>query len=362
MLRALLEARNVVVRAPNALGDLVMATPAFARLAAHYGRDRLSLVCLPAGESLLRGNVWFREVLAYDRKGRHAGFGGSLAFARELRKRRFDLGIILPNSLGSAFQFLWGGVKRRVGYFKEGRRFLLHAGRPRDHDEQGRFVPKYTGRYFMDLLDVMGLPPAPLVPVLPLTAEEQSEAGRALAERGLVERPFVVIAPGAAFGPSKLWPAERFAAVADALAGRGLGVLFSLGPGEEETVAAVRRHMRADAATTQGLSLGVIKAVIARAALVLTNDTGPRHVAVALGRPVVCVMGPNDPRYSALPEVEKGEVVRQPVDCAPYAWPCQLKECPIDHRCMTAIDAERVLKACLKHLADAGNAGASRTA
>lgn len=351
MLRALLDARNVVVRAPNALGDLVMATGAFARLAAHYGQQRLSLVCLPAALPLLQGNEWFQEILAYDRKGKHKGLSGSLAFARQLRDRKFDLGILLPNSLGSAMQFVWGGVKRRVGYYKEGRGIFLHAGRKRDTDAGGRFVPKYTGLYFMDLLDVIGLPPAPMVPSLPVTESERHAAAEAIGARGLQGGPLVVLAPGAAFGPSKLWDAARFAAVADALAARGAKVLLSFGPGEQATVDAVQQAAGQKYATSHGLDLGTLKAVIARAALVLTNDTGPRHVAVALGRPVVCIMGPNDPRYSALPDVEKGEVIREPVDCSPYAWPCQLKQCPIDHRCMKAITVERVVQACGKWLA-----------
>lgn len=347
----MLDARNVVVRAPNALGDLVMATPAFARLASHYGRERLTLICLPAGVPLLAGNTWFHEVLPYDRKGLHAGLGGSLAFARQMRARRFDLGIILPNSLGSAFQFLWGGVKRRVGYFKEGRRFLLHAGRPRDHDKTGKFVPKYTGQYFMDLLDVMGLPPGPLKPELTVTPEESAAAADAMGRLGLEGGPLVIIAPGAAFGPSKLWPADRFAAVGDALARQGCKILLSGGPGEEATLDSVARVMETKPPTSAGLNLGVLKAVMANSALVLTNDTGPRHVAVALGRPVVCIMGPNDPRYSALPGFERGEVIRQAVDCSPYTWPCQLKDCPIDHRCMNEISVDRVLAACLAQIA-----------
>ncbi|MCC6463747.1 MAG: lipopolysaccharide heptosyltransferase II [Planctomycetes bacterium] len=350
MLRDLLESRNVVVRAPNALGDLVMATPAFARLAAHFGRERLTLVCLPAGKPLLEGNTWFKEVLPYDRKKAHAGLGGAWDFARELRKRAFDLGILLPNSLGSALQFWLGGVKRRVGYFKEGRRLLLHAGRPREHDQQGRFVPKYTGQYFMDLLDVLGLPPAPLTPTLPVSDAERATA-RAFLDAGLPgEGPLVVIAPGAAFGPSKLWPAARFAAVAGALRAEGARLLLSFGPGEEPTVQAVQAALDTPAATTAGLNLGTLKAVYEQAALVLTNDTGPRHVAVALGRPVVCIMGPNDPRYSALPGARE-EVLREPVDCAPHQWPCQLKQCPIDHRCMQAITVERVRQSCRRVMA-----------
>ena len=88
MVRDLLDSRNVVVRAPNALGDLVMATPAFARLAAHFGAERLTLVCLPASVPLLEGNAWFKEVLPYDRKGAHRGLLGTARFATELRRRR----------------------------------------------------------------------------------------------------------------------------------------------------------------------------------------------------------------------------------------------------------------------------------
>lgn len=345
MLDDLLKADNVVVRAPNALGDLIMATPAFARLAAHY--SRVSLVCLPAGKILLEGNTWFAEILPYDRKGEHKGLLGGMKFARLLRQRGFDLGILLPNSFGSAWQFFQGGVKHRVGYFKEGRSFLLHAGREREHDGHGKFVPKYTGQYFMDLLDVIGLPPAPLKPKLPVSASEAQRADAALAQRAPGDGPLVLVAPGAAFGPSKLWPPERFATVMNVLADRGCRVMLSVGPGEEAAAAAVRKAAAREYPDNVGLDLGALKGVYSQASLVLTNDTGPRHIGVALGVPVVCIMGPNDPRYTALPEVEKGQVVRVPVDCAPYSWPCQLKECPIDHRCMKAIEPERVLAACV---------------
>lgn len=340
----------MVARAPNALGDLIMATPAFARLAAHYGRDKLSLICLPASAALLDGNPWFKEIIVFDRGGEHKGVLGAMRFASQLRDRRFDLGILFPNSFGSALQMMQGGVERRVGYYKEGRRFLLHAGRERDEDANGKFIPKYTGLYFMELLDVLGLPPGPLKPSLPVTEQEAAKAEEVIASRVPGQGPLVIVAPGAAFGPSKLWPAERFAAVLNALIEQGARVLISHGPGEEQTVDRVQQAAGRDVATSRGLDLGTLKAVYARAQLLLTNDAGPRHMAVALGVPVVCVMGPNDPRYTALPGVEKGEVIREPVDCSPYKWPCQLKECPIDHRCMQAISVERVTQACLSLL------------
>lgn len=350
MVREASERRNVVVRAPNALGDLVMATPAFARLAAHFGRDNLALVCLPPGVPLLQGNEWFREVLPYDRKGAHRGLLGTAKFASELRRRKFDLGFIFPNSFSSAWLFMQGRVRRRVGYFKDGRRFLLHQGRERDVDAEGKFVPKYTGQYFMDLLDAVGIPPGELRPHLPVSAAEREEADKFIALQGLNSGPLVICAPGGAFGPSKLWSFERYAEVLNALADNGARVLISMAPNEQAEAQAVLKAAGRDYPTNAGLGLGVLKAIYERAALVLTNDAGPRHIAVALGRPVVCIMGPNDPRYTALPDVEVGEVIREAVDCTPYAWPCQLKECPIDHRCMNAIAAERVLAACRRIL------------
>lgn len=345
MVRELLDSRNVVVRAPNALGDLVMATPAFERLARHFGRERLSLVCLPVGAQLLHGNSWFKEIIPYDRKGEHKGLMGGAKFARELRQRKFDLGVILPNSFSSAWLFFQGRVSKRVGYFKDGRKFLLHEGREREHDAQGNFVPRYTGRYFMDLLDVLGLPEGPLEPGLPVTDAERERATAFLRRAGLDDGPLVICAPGGAFGPSKLWDFGRYAEVLKALEGDGAKILISRAPNETKEATAVMKAAGRDWATNDGLDLGTLKGVYERAALLVTNDTGPRHIAVALGVPVVCVMGPNDPRYTET-EAETGEVIREPVDCSPYKWPCQLKECPIDHRCMDAIKADRVLEAC----------------
>jgi heptosyltransferase II len=343
--------RNVVVRAPNALGDMIMATPAFTRLAAFYGADNVTLVCPPIGVPLLAGNNWFREILPFDRKGAHRGLLGTGRFASELRKRKFDLGIIFPNSFSSAWLFFQGRVKHRAGYFKDGRSFLLHAGRERDTDGQGNFVPKYTGQYFMELLDGLNIPPGELRPSLPVSETERGKAAEFLEHKGLTGGPLVICAPGGAFGPSKLWPFDGYAAVVNRLADDGAKVLISHAPNETAEAQAVIKAAGRDYPTNDGLDLGTLKAVYEQAALVRTNDTGPRHLAVALGRPVVTIMGPNDPRYTALPGVEIGEVIREPVDCTPYSWPCQLKECPIDHRCMKAITVERVQESCRALLA-----------
>src|SRR5690606_11884973 len=136
-------------------------------------------------------------------------------------------------------------------------------------DSGGAFLPGYTGRYFMELLDVLGLPPAPLVPSLPVSEDELAVADALLAERAPGTGPLVIVAPGAAFGPSKLWPADRFAAVANTLHEQGCCILISHGPDEVGTAEAVRAAAGKDYPGTDGVGLGVLKAVYARASLVL---------------------------------------------------------------------------------------------
>jgi heptosyltransferase-2 len=161
-------------------------------------------------------------------------------------------------------------------------------------------------------------------------------------------RPLVAIAPGAAFGPSKRWLPERYAAVADRLAGDCAAQWTLLtGPGEEDTRDAVLT-----AAQTQPIalhdgasSIATLKASLAAADLLIGNDSGPRHVAVAFGTPVICVMGPTRPVYSTGP-YEKGELLRIDVDCGP----CQKPVCETDHRCMTRITAQAVCEAAKRWL------------
>jgi len=148
--------------------------------------------------------------------------------------------------------------------------------------------------------------------------------------------------PGAAFGPSKQWPPERFAAVADALVAEyGARVLLLHGPDEAAVADAVAAHARTPLLRLPGPpSVAQLKAAVSLLDLMVSNDTGPRHLAVAFGVPVVCVMGPTSPRYTASPW-ERGEVVRIEVDCGP----CQRPYCATDHRCMTGIAPARVVRA-----------------
>jgi heptosyltransferase-2 len=153
--------------------------------------------------------------------------------------------------------------------------------------------------------------------------------------------PLIGLNPGASFGASKLWPARHFAAFGDAVSERyGLRTILFVGPGEEGIAAEIERLMERKPINTAArpLPLDVLKPFIRDLKLLVTTDTGPRQYAVAFGVPAVVVMGPTDPRYSAI-NLEKTEVVRHDVPCGP----CHLKVCPIDHRCMVGITPQEVL-------------------
>jgi heptosyltransferase-2 len=162
------------------------------------------------------------------------------------------------------------------------------------------------------------------------------------------EKPLVVLVPGGSFGPSKLWPPEYFAQTGDFLIEKyGVQVIVTAGPGEEAIALRIESLMRNRpfVFTPQDISLEYLKAIISDAALVVTNDTGPRHFAVAFGIPVVVMMGSTDPRYTNY-DLGKTKIVQADLDCVP----CQLKVCPTDNRCMSSLSVEKVVEACEEFL------------
>jgi heptosyltransferase-2 len=335
--------RKILVRAPNWVGDVVMATPALRAIREAFPNARITVVARPSGCAILAGAPWFDALLSYDDRGRDRGWIGFLGLGWLCRREGYDLGILLTNSFGSALQLLVAGPRRRLGYDLEGRGlFLTDKLRPpmRGHKR----VPAPMPRYYLDLLQAFGVPRRGEHLELFVTEADAEEGERFLAERG-VEPDDVLVAlnPGASYGPSKLWREDRFAEVGEALAERhGAKVLVLCGPGEEGIARGIESRLggRAIPTSVRPLGLGALKAVMRRVDLLVTTDTGPRHFAVAFGKPVVCVMGPTDPLYTAC-NLERTIVVREPVECSP----CMLKVCPIDHRCMERIDSARVVVA-----------------
>lgn len=332
-------ATSIVVRLPNWVGDAVMATPALRSLRTGFPEARISLVGKPGILRLLEHLPYYDDVLEI--KGR--GIKQTLSLAMRLRRKRFDLGLILPNSFSSAMGFFLGGVKRRTGYALNGRKALLHVA-PQPEMEGLKRKPSPMTDYYLDLAVMSGGAKTTTEMELRTDPELDKEADRLLCEWGLHNRsPLIGLNPGASFGPSKLWTPEGFAGLADRIHEelKG-GTILLCGPNEEEIADDITTRARHPIIDTSRdvLPLDLLKSVIARMNAVVSTDTGPRHFAVALDVPVVVIMGPTDPRYTAT-NLERTEVIRKDVPCGP----CHKKVCDLDHSCMTLIKFNEVFGA-----------------
>ncbi|MCP3920299.1 MAG: lipopolysaccharide heptosyltransferase II [bacterium] len=328
------------MRAPNWVGDVVMATPALRALRASHPTARITVEARPFLRGLLEGLPYVDEFLPDGGKLRER--------VRALRERRFDWALLLPNSPRSALAPFLARIPVRIGYSRDPARRLLvnralrpemEGKRPRPISMIERYLVVTRALGCSDDGDAMDVP-------IPDAARDGLRAR--LIESGIDRDAGVLLAvPGANFGSSKLWPAEHFATACDAIALRhGWTTVIAPGPGEEELARSIVSGMSTRAVSLEGTKLVDLSALTELARLVVTNDTGPRHIAVALGIPTVVTIGPTDARHTAH-HLERQRVVREEVDCAP----CGLKRCPIDHRCMTRLGPERVALAAEELLA-----------
>lgn len=333
---------KIAVLLPNHLGDVVMATPALRALRAGRPQARISGVVRAAMGEVLRGCPWLDEQIEHDvyaSAGTLARAGRRLRLARRLRES--DCVVVFPNSLSSALLAWATRAPRRLGYARRGRAplFTDTVAAPR---EGARFRPVAMERYYLDLVAALGCPAQGSDVELFADPESERACAALLAQHGIRgDRPLVCLAPGAAFGPSKLWPIPYLAKVAAALRDDGADVALIQAPSEQALADEVVERAGGGLCDlgAGGLSLAVLKSVVSRARLVICNDAGARHVAAAFRVPTLVLMGPTSLAYTNL-NLRYTRVLREDVDCAP----CQKKVCPIDHRCMTRLAPERVLE------------------
>jgi len=331
---------RILVRAPNWLGDLVMSTPGFRALRAAYPDSHLTLHVREPLLPLLQGSPWFDDVLPL--RSYHAGTLAMLSEARALRAAgRFDLGICIPDSWSSLLLMRAAGVREVVGYDRAGRGAFLHRRVPGFADAGPRRLVARE-RHVLGLMECVGAPARGTELELFTTPDEEARAESALVASGVdPEAGCVALAPGASYGTSKHWPATSFARVADEVVARGLQVVILGAPGEEALAARVAGAMTAKAAVLAGeLDLGALKAVVRRMRILVCNDAGARHVAVAFGVPSVVMMGPTSLAKTDW-NLERVRVIQTDVDCRP----CYARDCPIDHRCMIQLTPDRVTRA-----------------
>jgi heptosyltransferase-2 len=334
---------RILVWLPSPLGDAVLSTPALRALRERYPQARISFVAGSATGEFLKGNPWCDEWI---RLGRNP-----IRSAGQLHSGRFDRAILLKNSFGSAMTVWLARIPHRIGYDRDGRGILLTTRIRPSKSCDGRYLPESMIDYYLRIASELGAETqdrrmelfvepgatATLLAKLPIVATPAS--------------PLVILVPGGSFGPSKCWPSGRFAALADELAGRfGARIVISVAPTEAEqriarqiqSIAQTKLYSLADSPLTPA----ELKALIAEADLVIGNDTGPRHIAIALRRKLITLFGPNNPAWTQTGYSDEIPIIGQG-RCVPCERPtCREKE----HYCMESISVECVCHAAAKAL------------
>ena len=334
-------ARRILVRTTNWLGDAVMSLPALQALAEAHPQAEIRLLGPDWVKDLYEGESFSARPLVYPKERGLHNLAGKRALLETIRNERFDLAILLQNAFEAAAVARLAGIPERIGYNRDGRGWLLSKAVPVPKEGETEPHERY---YYLELLRRAGL-----IPAYNMSEEirlKGSTAARArgrqmLAAQGL-SGTIVGVNPGAAFGSAKRWFPDRFAAAAVAvLAGReGAVVLFG---GNQEVELASQVASLITKAGCQALNLAGKTSLrefidlTAGCDLSLTNDSGAMHISYAVGTPSVTVFGSTD-HLGTGPVGPLARIVRQPVDCSP----CKLRECPIDHRCMTRVDANQV--------------------
>ncbi len=349
---------RILVIVPNWVGDVVMATPALNALRRRFGDARIVHLMRPYVADVLSGTDFCDEQLFWP-SGAGDERGGFWALVGRLRRQRFDVAALLTNSFRSALIARLAGARRRIGYSRDGRGFLL-TDRLKPAKTGGVFIPVPALDYYSDLARHLGCEDVSDQMILATSAEDEAAVNRRLAADSDA-RPLVVLNPGASFGPAKCWPSEKYAALADMLTARhGVRVVASLGPKEGDIAKRLESSAREslDVFHDPPLGLGPLRALIKRCSLLITNDTGPRHFAAAFNVPVVTVYGSSDPAWTVT-RFSKERSVRLNLDCQP----CMNRVCPHGHHdCMETLGPELVLEAAEALLPSRGDMSPARRA
>src|SRR5580658_981149 len=319
---------SILVRATNWVGDAVMSLPALRAIRDRFPKAHIAILAKPSVADLYVHESFADEIILY-----HLQSSWSLGHA--LRSRQFDCAILLQNAFKAAWIAWLAKIPTRIGYKRDGRQLLLT--RAVDVPMPGE-IPRHQRFYYLELLRRAGL----------IDALPESDSIRLGSRKVLSGKRVIGVSPGAAYGTAKRWLPQRFAEAAGALAeARGASIALFGTKSERALCEEVALLLNGRAVTNYAgeTTLAQFIDLAAGCELFLTNDSGSMHIASALGVPTVAIFGATDDTATG-PTGLNARVVRQPVDCSP----CLLRECPIDHRCMTGVSAERVVKEALSLL------------
>jgi heptosyltransferase-2 len=330
----------------------VISIPAMREIRRLFPDAHISLLVRPWVQDIYASVEFVDEILSYDKQGIHRGWKGFLRLIADLRNRRFDMAILLQNAFEAALIALCARIPRRIGYARDARSLLLT-----DACEINPAVRRaHQAYYYLGILSGLGLPAPnprecsdhPLNMHIGIREEDQRAAREMLASGGIREGETVVgINPGAYYGEAKRWLPERYAGVADVLAAQYKAQILLFGSSSDlPVVKEVAARMKHSPLTLAGrTTLGQLAALIKNCRLLITNDSGPMHLAAALDVPQLALFGSTSEAATG-PLSPSASVVKYPVECSP----CFLRKCPTDFRCMRGISIRQVLEAAREKL------------
>jgi len=335
--------KKILVRAPNWIGDAVMTLPGLESLGEFYQdkyndkyeRVELTVLAKPWVVPVYENNAAVNDVIEFESE--HATLLGKLKLIKLLKARKFDEAVLFQNAIEAAILTRLAGIPERIGYARDGRSFLL----TKKIQFKGDIVDKHQVYYYQKIVEDMGgAKKDALMPRITLKESELIWAKKFLEDTVTPDSPFIGIAPGASYGPAKKWPLENFTALLNKFVEEKNAVPVILGgPGDKEDAGKISdglsvRHMN----LTDRLTLRQSMAVMSLLNVFITNDSGPMHIASAMGVSTVALFGSTSPTHTGPLNVNT-KVIKDEIECSP----CFERTCPYGHYdCFKGLTVDRI--------------------
>ncbi len=331
--------KNILVRGTNWIGDVIMSLPAVSSVRRTFPHARITVLAKPWVAQLYRACPDIDDVIVFQSPGIHDGIGGKIRLAAQLRKEKFDLAVLLQNAIEAAIIAWLARIPLRAGYNSDCRGlFLTHSVR------RTRAIRKiHQIGYYLEMVETLGFETSGRdINIVP-DNDYSLAAKKILTENNIKEKDTLIgIAPGASYGPAKMWFPERFAAVADRLADEFSARIILFGSaGDRERTDLVQQYSKNTMINLAGeTTLKEVTGLIRECNLFISNDSGLMHLAGALNIPLIAIFGSTNPTTTS-PTGRKSVVIYKNVSCSP----CLKKVCPTDFRCMDLIGVDDVYDA-----------------
>ncbi|HOO91149.1 MAG TPA: lipopolysaccharide heptosyltransferase II [Syntrophales bacterium] len=330
---------NILVRGTNWIGDVIMSLPAVSSVRRAFPQARIAVLAKPWVAEIYRICPDVDDVIVFQSPGIHDGIGGKIRLAKQLKKEKFDLAILLQNAIEAALIVWLARIPLRAGYNSDCRGFLLtHSVR---RTQEVRTIHQIG--YYIEMARSLGLGSSERVIHIAPDGDYSLPAKKILAGHDIKEKEILIgMAPGASYGPAKMWFPERFAAVADRLADEFSARIILFGsPGDRERTDLIQQYSKNPIINLAGeTTLNEVIGLIRKCDLFISNDSGLMHLAGALDIPLIAIFGSTNPATTS-PVGERSIVIHKDVPCSP----CLKKTCPTDFRCMDLIGVDDVCDA-----------------